>query len=191
MDIEDMGSYRRPGFYDVEKQRGTQLVDMDARGEVAVSADEERRIATFGLGGCTAVAVAAEYADGTRKGYVQHYSPLNKLVSADMLAQAAADIEVPGEPVSTRAVIMTPGEWSVNPAKKYTMEPKDTLLTSLLTATAQAGLGHDAVIQVHPYSEMMEIGRYGQGTLMVEFKPDGQTNILAESMIVKPAGEIH
>lgn len=180
-------SYHRPSFYEIEKGRGTTIVDMDARGDITVPSGEERRIATFGLGGCNAVAISAELPDGTRKGYVQHYSPLNHQLGASMLAEATDRFARDGA-TNVRAVVMTPGEYSQDPSSKWTMVPRDELVTSLLTLTVQARID-EADVQVYPYSEMQSADRYGQGTLMVEFKADGAVNMLAEAMPVKPVAE--
>jgi hypothetical protein len=93
------------------------------------------------------------------------------------------------EVVAARAVIMTPGEWTQDPDAKWGMKPKDDLLARLLTVTAQSGLGIEADVQVYPYSKMQTSDGYGQGTLMVEFRDDGSTTILAESMPVRTQGE--
>lgn len=173
----------QPSFYEVEKNRGTVLVGMDVKGDITALEGEEQRIATFGLGGCTAVAIAAELPDGSRKGYIQHYSPLNRRLSADILADATSRFVTEGA-MSTRVVVMTPGEWTLDPADKWGMKPKDDVLTGLLTATARARLGVDTDVQVYPYSEMQESGRYGQGTLMVELTRDEAPTIYAEMMII-------
>lgn len=180
-------SYHRRSFYEIEKGRGTVLVDMDARGDMTVVDGEEKRIATFGLGGCNAVALSGELPDGTRKGYVQHYSPLNHQLGASMLAEATDRFASEGA-TNVRAVVMTPGEWTQDPSAKWAMVPKDDLVTRLLTLTVQARIG-EADVQVYLYSEMMSSDRYGQGTLMVEFRADGAINMLAEAMPVKPLGE--
>lgn len=180
-------SYHRPSLYEIEKGRGTTIVDMDQRGDIAVARGEEKRIATFGLVGCTAVAIAAELPDGTRKGYIQHYSPLNNQLGAHMLAEATDRLAIDGVS-KVRAVVMTPGEWTQDPAAKWAMNPKDELVTRLLTLTVQARLD-EADVQVYPYSEGLSFDRHGQGTLMLEFCADGVVNILAEAMLVKPQGE--
>jgi len=185
--IEINTSYYRPNFYDIEKGRGTVIVDMDARGDITVANGEEKRIATFGLGGCNAVALSAELPDGTRKGYIQHYSPLNHQLGVNMLAEATDRFASKGAS-NVRAVVMTPGEWTQDPTAKWAMVPKNELVTRLLTLTVLARIG-EADVQVYPYSEMQSIDQYGQGTLMVEFRADGAVNMLAEAMPVKPLGE--
>jgi hypothetical protein len=119
---------------------------------------------------------------------VQHYSPLNRQFGASMLSEAAGRLGTE-EVVAARAVIMTPGEWTQDPDAKWGMKPKDDLLARLLTVTAQSGLGIEADVQVYPYSKMQTSDGYGQGTLMVEFRDDGSTTILAESMPVRTQGE--
>lgn len=177
-------SYHRPSFYEIEKGRGTQLVDMDARGDMTASDGEEKRIATFALGGCNAVAISAELPDGSRKGYVQHYSPLNHQLGVSMLAEATDRFAIEGAS-NVRAVVMTPGEYTQDPSAKWAMVPKDEMVTRLLTLTVQARIG-EADVQVYPYSENLSADRYGQGTLMVEFRADGAVNMLAEAMPIKP-----
>lgn len=183
--FDDDFSSHRPSFCETEAHRGTVLVAMDAMGDITVADGEEKRIATFGLGGCTAVAIAAELPDGSRRGYVQHYSPLNGSFSADMLADATSRLAAEGA-TSTRVVVMTPGEWTLDPADKWGMKPADDVLAGLLTATAQARLGVDADVQVYPYSEMQTSDGYGQGTLMIEFRPGSDTTILAEQIPIHP-----
>ena len=65
-----------PSFYEIEKSAGTELVGVDEHGGITVVSGEKKKIATCGLEGCTAVAVVSEFADGTKRGYIQHYSPL-------------------------------------------------------------------------------------------------------------------
>jgi hypothetical protein len=67
-------AYTPLSFHERETARGTQLVNMNNRGTVVCQSDEVKRIATFGLHGCTAAAVAIEKTNGERRGYVQHYS---------------------------------------------------------------------------------------------------------------------
>lgn len=187
--IEMEASYYRPTFYETELSRGTVLVDMDAHGDIAVPKGGEKRIATFGLGGCNAVAISGELPDGTRRGYIQHYSPLNQRLGAHMLAEAANVFAAEGAK-NVRTVIMTPGEPTYDPSSvKWSMEPKDDLLVGLLTGTVQRTFGTEADIQVYSYSEMRSEDQYGQGTLMIEFGADGTVNMLAEAMPVMPRNE--
>lgn len=65
-----------PSFYEIEKSAGTKLIGMDSQGGITAASGEEKKIATYGLSECTAVAVVSEFADGTKRGYIQHYSPL-------------------------------------------------------------------------------------------------------------------
>lgn len=178
----DIGSRNDPSFYENEIRRGTQMVDMDDLGQATASPDQEKRIATFGLAGCTAVAVAIEKANGTRTGYVQHYSPLNDSFGARMLGEAVK--EKLTDVVSARAVVMTPGEYTQEPSAKWAMKPQNEALVGLLTVVAQQGLGEAVDVQVYPYSEQQRLDNYGQGTLMIEFKPGDETTILAETMAV-------
>ncbi len=48
-----------PNWFDVEKRRGTELVMMGSNRQIVLDADD-KRIATYGLGGCTAVCALAK-----------------------------------------------------------------------------------------------------------------------------------
>lgn len=158
---------------------------MDARGGIVAVRDEEKHIATFGLEGCTAVTVACDLPDGTRKGYIQHYSPLNQCLSVDTLAAVVGRGEMI-EYTYARVVIMTPGDWTQDADGKYEMKSQDEFITNLLTPTAQVGLGANADVQVYPYSENDSDDWYDCGTLLIEFTASGATNILAEGMPIRP-----
>lgn len=175
--------HEQPNFYQLEKHRGTSIVDMDDYGIITAANNKQTRIATHGLSGCTAVAVAVEFADGNRTGYVQHYSPLRKLLGADMLRGMLANLG--GDIKTAQAVIMTPGQWTMDPEVDYAMNVEDETLTCLLTTVTRAGLGPEADVHVYPYSENQIQGKYGQGTLMVEFNPDATTKIYAEALPIE------
>jgi len=181
-DLGERDYTKVPGWVGDEARRGTEIVAMDARGEIIATPGEEKRIATFGLGGCTAVAVALKFADGNRKGYVQHYSPLNKLYSAERLAEA---VELSGdEPIAARVVIMAQGEWAQS-ADHSKMKPSDEMLVNLLEVKALKGLGLQADVQTVSYSGMLDFDKDDQGTLMIEFLSNGETRILADGLPVE------
>ncbi|HSX29678.1 MAG TPA: hypothetical protein VLE73_03910 [Candidatus Saccharimonadales bacterium] len=171
--------YRPASFYQVEKDRGTLLIGMDAKGSIVAASGEEKRIATYGLRTCTAVAIAAELPEGLRKGYVQHYNPLRGQVGACALANTAYSLRADGA-FNVRAVVITPGEWMRNASGKMMLQPEDSSLVDLLTQTVQTSLG----VEASPYPYFAEGGSargYGYGTLMVECLADGALNILAET----------
>ena len=78
-------THSTPSFYEIEKSAGTKLIEMDSQGDITAVPGEEKKIATFGLSGCTAVAVVSEFPDGTKRGYIQHYSPLGEQLSSLVL----------------------------------------------------------------------------------------------------------
>ena len=82
---ERVTTERNPSFYEVEKSAGTTLVYMDSYNSVAAQPGEKVKIATFGLCGCTATAVVSEYPDGSKRGYIQHFSPAMKSFGESML----------------------------------------------------------------------------------------------------------
>lgn len=156
---------RTVSFYEVEKAAGTQLVGMNEFGciEFPADTDEKAKIATFGLGGCTAVAVVSEYPDGRKSGYIQHFDPLHKLVAEIKLHD---HLEGGHDATSRRIVVMTPGDWRQDSEGQWAMAPNDELMVDNLL---QAGnlQGSDDVT-VYSYSCSWTDGRYGQGTLMIE-----------------------
>ena len=83
--LQNEETHSTPSFYEIEKSAGTELVGMDEYGSITVVSGEKKKIATYGLGGCTAVAVISEFADGTKRGYIQHYSPLGDQLSGLVL----------------------------------------------------------------------------------------------------------
>ena len=178
---------RQTSFYETEMLRGTEIIGMDMHGMITAAKTEEKRIATLGLGGCTGVAVTAEYADGTRVGFIQHYSPISREVSSAVLDEATDYMAQARKPVSASAVIMTPGDWSRTSKGTWEMKAMDESLTQTLSMTAWHRLGAGADIQVYPYSEEMEDENYAQGTLVIDFGRDGNTTILAEAIPMKPA----
>jgi hypothetical protein len=69
----DTNSVYRPSFYEAESKAGTKLIGMDSYGRVEARPSETVKIATFGLSGCTAAAIVAEYPDGRKSAHVQHF----------------------------------------------------------------------------------------------------------------------
>ena len=74
-----------PSFYEIERSAGTELVGMNEYKIITAAPGENKKIATYGLEGCTAVAVVSEFADGTKRGYIQHYPPLGEQLSGLVL----------------------------------------------------------------------------------------------------------
>ena len=74
--LQNEETHSTPSFYEIEKSAGTELVGMNEHKIITAAPGENKKIATYGLEGCTAVAVVSEFADGTKRGYIQHYPPL-------------------------------------------------------------------------------------------------------------------
>ena len=175
-------THSTPSFYEIEKSAGTKLIEMDSQGDITAVPGEEKKIATFGLSGCTAVAVVSEFPDGTKRGYIQHYSPLGEQLSSLVLRREMGGVEQQS-PVSCKMVIMTPGEHCKDPDGKWIMTPRSQERVDNLIV--ESGINNDKDIKVYPYDLDCDLGSYGQGTLMIEFSSDGETKIYTEMLPVK------
>ena len=174
--------YTPPSFYERELARGTQIVNMDTNGNVICGQDGVRRIATFGLCGCTAVASVLERADGQRRGYIQHYSFRNEDVGVQALAEElranAQGIRV------ARLLVMTPGR--MGPSGRFPLEPTNGTLANTLALTGSTYLGEQADVQIYAYEEAQKFGATDQGTLMIELPSEGVANIVADGRLIRP-----
>jgi len=148
----------QPTFLELEKPRGTEIVDMNQSGHVVAAPGTEQRIGTFGLGGCTAVGVVATFSDGQRRAYVQHYDPFAKRMDANVpgsLEEALLSNEAHegnyAAADKVNAVIMTPG-------LTYT-DPKDPEHVGWLTETIRRDFGEDTQVDVMPYSKNQMSGQ--------------------------------
>ena len=180
--LQNEETHSTPSFYEIEKSAGTKSIEMDSQGDITAVPGEEKKIATFGLSGCTAVAVVSEFADGTKRGYIQHYSPLGDQLSGLVLRGEMMEIEQQSL-VSCKIVIMTPGELREGPDGKWIMMPRSQECVDNLIA--ESGINNDKDIKVYPYDLDYELDSYGQGTLMIEFSSDGETKIYTEMLPVK------
>lgn len=175
-------THSTPSFYEIEKSAGTKLIEMDSQGDITAVPGEEKKIATFGLSGCTAVDVVSEFPDGTKRGYIQHYSPLGDQLSGLVLRGEMGGVEQQS-PVSCKMVIMTPGEHCKDPDGKLIMTPISQERVDNLIV--ESGINNDKDIKVYPYNLDCDLGSYGQGTLMIKFDYDGETTIYTEMLPVK------
>jgi hypothetical protein len=181
--LQNEETHSTPSFYEIEKSAGTELVGMDEYGSITVVSGEKKKIATYGLGGCTAVAVISEFADGTKRGYIQHYSPLGDQLSGLVLRREMGGVEQQS-PVSCKMVIMTPGEYCKDPDGKWIMTPISQERVDNLIV--ESGINNDKDIKVYPYNTTQSYqDRHRQGSLMIEFSSDGETKIYTEMLPVK------
>lgn len=180
--LQNEETHSTPSFYEIEKSAGTKLIEMDSQGDITAVPGEEKKIATFGLSGCTAVAVVSEFPDGTKRGYIQHYSPLGDQLSGLVLRREMGGVEQQS-PVSCKMVIMTPGEHCKDPDGKWIMTPRSQERVDNLIV--ESGINNDKDIKVYPYDLDCDLGSYRQGTLMIEFSSDGETKIYTEMLPVK------
>lgn len=181
--LQNEETHNTPSFYEIEKSAGTELIGMDEYGSITVASGEKKKIATYGLGGCTAVAVVSEFADGTKRGYIQHYSPLGDQLSGLVLRREMGEVEQQS-PVSCKMVIMTPGEHCKGPDGKWIMTPMSQECVDNLIV--ESGINNDKDIKVYPYNTIQSYqDRHRQGSLMIEFSSDGETTIYTEMLPVK------
>lgn len=174
----------RPDFTEREAERGTHLVYMnDTSGIITAAEGEEQRIATSGLGGCTAVAMTVELPDGTRDGYIQHYSFYHGFESEMMLADAISRIPKNTQ-LNARVVIMTPGKGvhASGGSRGLRPAPAEGALVESLTAITQKSFEGQADVQVYPYLEIRDSSRDDLGTLVVELPAGGGAKILADAI---------
>lgn len=159
--LEEYAHRYRPSFYEVETANGTTMVGMNEYGRIEAASGEDKRIATYGLCGCTGVAVVADHSDGSRTGYIQHFDPLHKDLGRIFMERELGSADI----VSHRVVVMTPGEWGQDDRGSYIMAPRDqSMVDELLSGS---GLKDDGDVVVYPYSMLQQLGRYGQGTLAI------------------------
>lgn len=154
----------RPSFYEVESKAGTKLIGMDSYGRVEARPSETVKIATFGLSGCTAAAIVAEYPDGRKSAHVQHFSPLGRGLSEAVFQKEMIESQ---DAVSRKVVVMTPGQYTQDSEGKWVMTPKDQALVDRLLKDGNLSDGDD--VKTYSYDIVKHIeSSYGQGTLMVD-----------------------
>lgn len=182
--LQNEETHSTPSFYEIEKSAGTKLIGMDSQGDITAVPGEEKKIATFGLSECTAVAVVSEFADGTKRGYIQHYSPLGDQLGGLVLRREMGGVEQQS-PVSCKMVIMTPGEYRKDPDGKWIMTPiSQERVDNLIVESGMKNRDRD--VKVYPYNTTQSYqDRYRQGSLMIEFSSDDETTIYTEMLPVK------
>lgn len=179
-----------PSFYEREKGNGTTLVRMDSEGAVTAKEGARSAIGTFGLGGCTAVAVILENPGSPleRTAVMAHYSPLAIGVQMhERLGLLLRQHWSPGQ--QARAYIMVPGEWQRDDATgKYVMLPRVSEQTPQLAALLRASVPGLQDVSIRGYSESLKAGATEQGTLLVELpgEADGQVQVKIEGVLEPP-----
>lgn len=169
----------QPTFLEIERPRGTTIVDMNQEGQLVVPTGEAGRIATFGLGGCTAVAVLGTFADGSRRAHVQHYDPFAKRHNPEVpgsleeaILQHEALVGDYAQATRVDAVIMLPGFAYI--------KPHDPAHAAWLAETIHAQFGDKASVHIVPYSPSIETGEdpYVR-TLLVDVPREGAASVFA------------
>lgn len=144
---------RMPSFYEIESKAGTKLIDMDDYGSVDVHSGDTAKIATFGLCGCTAVAVVSEYLDGSKSAHVQHFSPICRKLSESVFRSVMTKNQ---GVVSRKVVVMVPGQWVQNGDGNTIIVPKDQASLNSLLQAGNLSDGNNA--RVCSYDESICIG---------------------------------
>lgn len=165
----------RPSFYEVESKAGTKLIGMDSYGRVEARPSETVKIATFGLSGCTAAAIVAEYPDGRKSAHVQHFSPLGRELSRAVFQREIIESQ---DVVSRKVVVMTSGQYTQDSEGKWVMTPKNQALVDGLLKDGNLSDGDDAKAYLYNMVEHVE-SSYRQGTLMVEL---GEESVIYTEM---------
>lgn len=182
--LQNKETHNIPSFYEIEKSAGTELVGMNEHKIITAASGENKKIATYGLEGCTAVAVVSEFADGTKRGYIQHYPPLGEQLSGLVLRREMGGVERLS-PVRCKMVIMTPGEYCKDPDGKWIMMPmSQEHVDSLIIESGMKNRDRD--VRVYSYNICHSYqNRHSQGSLMIEFSSDDETTIYTEMLPVK------
>jgi hypothetical protein len=161
-----------------EVGRDTKFVDMNDEGQVTVAPGEKGRIATFSLGGCTAVGVVATFPDGTRRAHVQHYDPFRKRREAsdqssleEMILGREAEEGGYEDAIRIDAAIMVPGG-GIHPVTT------DTAHVEWLSTALRQNFGEETRVNVAPYSMIKVSGEslYAKA-LLIDIPAEGTPEI--------------
>lgn len=165
-------------FLELETRRGTTLIDMNTEGQVVALPGEKARIATFGLGGCTAIGIVGIFEDGSRRAHVQHYDPFYKRNSLSGSGNLSPEEKILGteagkgnylKAVQTTAVIMLP-ERGYN-------QLEDPAHAEWLTATILDSFGDTTDIHTVPYSNGGTGAHPYEGALVIDIPQEGPIKI--------------
>lgn len=138
------------GLKSFEKE-GRTIVSMDDGAVVEVGPGQKsKELFTFGLSGCTATAVLAEYENGIRKGCLTHYSPVDVIQNKNFLVDNLSDEGLSG---NVQAKVFIRGKW-VPDGEKFKMVPAgDTAEElSLIESVLELKFGSRVDIEILPYS---------------------------------------
>lgn len=183
-------------FFPFEKERGTQIVGMnDPKGDILAKPGEMKRIATNGLNYCNAVAITLTDAEGNRYGHIQHCDPTENVAAAQLLSESRQRLDPEGK-YSLQVVIMSPGEYYGIPEedkKMVTIKPEDLKKTESEEIQAENreavemllnSLQPQDKVSIYLY-DTQATWTYYQGTLLIDYLPNGQTGIYAEGKLMK------
>ena len=184
--LQNKETYNISSFYEIERSAGTELVGMNEYKIITAAPGENKKIATYGLEGCTAVAVVSEFADGTKRGYIQHYPPLGEQLSGLVLRREMGGVERLS-PVRCKMVIMTPGEYRKDSDGRWIMTPMfQKCVDNLIVESGMKNRDRDRDVKVYSYNTIQSYqDRHRQGSLMIEFSSDDETTIYTEMLPVK------
>jgi len=165
-------------LWDKVKARDSNVekVDMSQGKAIKVSPeDDEKIIWTHGLGGCYACLVFTEHTDGTRNAILTHYPETQIHQNLEQLRELIGQSKKMKEASTKQVVLMAPGEWVQNPTtKEWFLRVKNQQIADLLTLAVQVELECGVYVKLEPYSEMLDIDKKDQGTLLVYVPPVGK-----------------
>ena len=151
-------------------------VDMSQGKAIKVSpGDKEKRIWTFGLGGCYACLVFTEHPDGTRNAVLTHYPETEILQNLAKLRELIDQSEKMKEASTKQVVLMVPGEWVKDPiTNEYSFRVQDQQTADLLALAVKAKLGSEVEVKLVPYSVSQMEGKKDEGIFLVYIPPKGK-----------------
>lgn len=172
---------------------------MEENNCIEAAPNEGRRIATYGLATCTAVAIIANLPSGSRHGYIQHnydarpgdiWSKSNAIDDSAMFIIPELDHLIQVKANSIKIIIVYPANLPKNEAADTpTYVPVYSDQLNKLDLIIKEKLDESASIKMVPYLEYtteveeadVENKYFNGSNLMIDFMPDGSTSVLVNS----------
>lgn len=190
--------FRKDNFYHREIKRGTEMIDTQKAGFIEAGPNDEKRLATFGIATCTAVAVVADLPNGDRHAYIQHNyeSEDNYLYDepsgVDILTHELDELKAKNAS-SIKMIIMYPSKFIQKSDQQWGFEPVNEDVVLGLENTAKEKTENRIELVKYPFAEYTEEleksdknfeNNYFFGTLLVELLPNSQTKIIANGELI-------
>jgi hypothetical protein len=172
------GDYAYPPALRELQPDDTDIIEMNESGYVMAPTGEKRRMATFDLTGCTAVAVTATFPDGMRRAHMQHCDPFqmrslwNSSPEESILIREAENGQYAAAD-QVNAVIMLPGRSLTEKA------PYNSAQAAWLTETIKKSFGESTDVTVVPYpAQAAGWENPYKNTLMIDVPEQGMPEII-------------